>query len=241
MRASVLSLAAVLLAAACAEPPTAVHISPGGPDFELVNEELQRRSGNVSVLATFRVEFPGGTIVVGDDENPVPGVNDEGKELGWCYSGGRWLNPSGKNFSKSVPHTHCIRTAEGRVITLEGITARHVAEVRGGKNNQFVVEDLDFGPDDELRVRWHGQAGKMMAEGLIVAHAVDQSGTRHGTFTFDLAQYAAAENLFGMYELVAGGESVYGLPRPIMATYNGPDGNTVDVEGSLYWTALEPE
>jgi hypothetical protein len=242
MRKFVVPVLSLLVVGACADAPTAV--APELASFELVDETQKRTSNaNISLFATFTLEISGGPAI----REAGPGINSEGKEIGACHAGGRWLNPSNKKYAAAVPHSHCMTVAAARTISLEPITAAHWTQLHAGGARSSLKVALDEA--ENLLVEWNGASAvtsnhQMEAKGVVHAHAVDQHGVRHGTFTFDLAQYAApgGTNLFGEYEAETegGGDTVFGLSQVIQATYTAPDLSTQLVPGTIYWTETTP-
>jgi hypothetical protein len=243
-----LPLAVIVALGACNDATTLV--APEGPNFELVDATQKVVSGaNIDIYAKFVVEVgTGNTITIGDDDQPVPGMNSEGKPHGLCYSGGRWQNPSNKKFAAKVPHDHCRVVGEELIVGLESITGKHFVEQHAGGARTSV--GVNFNETGTLQVKWNGAANvtanhKMEAAGRVHAVAVDQDGNPHGTFTFNLDQYdGGTTNLFADYEneTEGGGEGTFGLSGAITATYTypvgkpGPNGElTKPVSGVIYW------
>jgi hypothetical protein len=238
------SLAAIVALSACNDATTVA--GPNGPSFELTNgAHLRVTDANVELIATFKVDVQGGTVYLGTEEG-VPGINSEGNPHGTCFIGGRWQNPSNRKFAAKVPHSHCTVVGVERQIGLEPITAAHWTQDHGsgtGLRTSFRIELNEAGT---MFVNWHAASGtvanrEMRAGGIVEAFGKEVGGGRHGTFTFDLADFAEAPkdvNLFGEYEAQTedGGMTVFGLSRSIEATFTHPDGRTETVDGTLYWT-----
>jgi len=184
-----LRIAAVLVLTACAESGSPV--GPGGPDLQLVDGYgLQVEDGNVAISAQFGFTESGALSV---DQYVGPGINEDGREIGWCHFG-RWRNPAGR-FTGSVPHAHCMRVvgaASEDVIEMEPISGRH-STLQGN-----VPLKLVFGNEGlaaEYRVQFQEIQNRTQGTGLLVAHAL-RNGVRAGKFVFDLAQFeVAGENL----------------------------------------------
>jgi len=122
---STLPIAAALVLTACAESGSPVGpVLPALPDLQIVDGYgLQVENGNVAITAQFGFTESGALSV---DQYVGPGVNEDGKEIGWCQFG-RWRNPAGR-FTGSVPHAHCTRVvsaASQDVIEMEPISGRH--------------------------------------------------------------------------------------------------------------------
>jgi hypothetical protein len=186
---STLPIAAALVLTACAE--SGAPLGPAAPNFQLVDGYgLQVEDGNVSISAQFGFTESSARSV---DQYVGPGVNEDGKEIGWCQFG-RWRNPAGK-FTGSVPHAHCMRVvsaASQDVIMMEPISGRH-STLPGN-----VPVKLVFGNEglaSEYRVQFQASQNRTQATGLLVAHAL-RNGVRTGKFVFDLAQLeVSGENL----------------------------------------------
>jgi hypothetical protein len=228
-------MVAVLALGACSEG--AEILNPGSPDFALVDEALRLTTGNAEVVATFTVELAGG---VATRAAGSPGINAEGDEVGTCFEGGRWQNPSNKKFAAKVPHDHCVTVSPSRMISLEPITSSITYDSRIGMSANTATEIFFSNLNaTNYTVKWHSVSG-MSGSGLINAIAMDQDGEAHGRFTFDLADFAtgnSAGNLFEAYEDATenGGIENFGLNKEITATYHNPDGTTELVTGYLIW------
>jgi hypothetical protein len=186
---SILPIVAVLAITACDESSS--FLAPEAPAFEIVDGYgLQIQSGNVSISAQF-----GFTVseTVSVDQYVGPGLNAEGKEVGWCQFG-RWKNPAGR-FTGSVPHAHCTRAVGAfsqDVIRMEPISGRH-STLPGNVPVKLVFGNE--GLDTEYRVQYQDMQNRTQGVGLLVAHAL-RNGVRSGKFVFDLAQFAVSgENL----------------------------------------------
>jgi hypothetical protein len=239
----VLPIAAVVAFAACSEQEP---FGPERPQFELVDGTQIRVTGaNIDVIATFKVDVEGGVVYLGT-ETGVPGFDSDGNPHGACFTGGRWQNPSNKKFAARVPHNHCTVVGVERQVGLESITAAHWTQDHGTGTGLRTSFKLALNEAGSLFVEWNAAPGQeknrvMLAEGTVVAHGIGDDGMRYGTFTFDLADFAAEPtnvNLFGEYEAQTedGGLTVFGLSRSITATFTHPNGVTETVDGTLYWT-----
>jgi hypothetical protein len=232
----VLPLAALALAA-CENTSNSFLTAPDGANFQLVDETLRRTTGNAEVVATFSVEITGGTTT---RQAGSPGINAEGQEVGTCFEGGRWQNPSNKKFAAKVPHDHCVMVAPSRMISLEPITSSITYDQRLGMSANTATEIFFSNLNaSNYTVKWHSQSG-MSGSGLINAIAVDQDGNAHGSFEFNLAEFGTGNtlgNLFQTYEdeTENGGVENFGLHKEITATYFNPDGTTMPVKGYLIW------
>jgi len=184
-----LPIVAVLAFTACDESSS--FVAPEGPSFEIVDGYgLQVESGNVAISAQFGFT-ESGTLSV--DQYVGPGLNEDGKQVGWCQFG-RWKNPAGR-FTGSVPHAHCSRVVGASsqdVIAMESITGRH-STLPGNVPVKLVFGNE--GLDNEYRVQYQNIQDRTQGAGLLVAHAL-RNGVRAGKFVFDLAQFeVAGENL----------------------------------------------
>jgi hypothetical protein len=232
----VLPVATIVALGACSDVVSVA--GPEGPNFQLVDPSLRLETGNADVIATFSYTIPGDPGFRAGE----PGVNSEGREIGWCAEdgSGKWQNPSNKKWANAVPHAHCMNEgADEKRITLEKITSQYVSVERGAGANVFTVTDLFFSNrTDTLSVRWHGQSTQMTGVGEVHARAVDQYGSVHGHFVFDLSDLSGKTNYFAEYEATVEGAGVcvFGLSETITATYSAPGDNVgKPVPGTLYW------
>jgi hypothetical protein len=231
----VLPVAAIVALGACND--VAPVAGPDGANFQLVDETLRRTSGNADVVATFTVEITGG---VAYRAAGTPGINAEGNEVGTCFEGGRWQNPSNRKFAAKVPHDHCVTVSPSRMISLEPITSSITYDGALGRSGNTATEIFFSNLNaTNYTVKWHSVSG-MSGSGLINAIAVDEDGEAYGRFTFDLADFATGNtlgNLFQAYEDATenGGVQNFGLNKEITATYHNPDGTTKQVTGYLIW------
>jgi hypothetical protein len=246
-----LPLAAIVALGACND--ATMLVAPEGANFELVDATQKVVNGaNIDIYAKFVVEVgTGNTVTIGDDDQPVPGMNSEGKPHGLCYSGGRWQNPSNKKFAAKVPHDHCRVVGEELIVGLESITGKHFTQNHGSGDNRRTSVGVNFNESGTMFVKWNAASGqeqnrKMEAGGIVDAVAVDKDGNPQGTFRFDLEdQYDGdTTNRFADYEneTEGGGEGTFGLSGAITATYTypvgkpGPNGElTKPVSGVIYW------
>jgi hypothetical protein len=231
------ALALAVTIVACNDMPVAPDVN-----FELVDETLRRATGNADVIATFSYTIPGKPGIRANE----PGINSEGKEIGFCHEDGtgRWMNPSNRRWANAVPHSHCLNEgADEKIISLEKITSQFVSQEQGGPGNRFTVTDLFLSnSNDYFKVRWHGNSEQMTANGIVEAIAVDQHGNPFGKFVFNLADFSGTTNYFADYEATVEGAGVcvFGLSKTIDATYYAPDDDEgVNVPGTLYWETGE--
>jgi hypothetical protein len=221
-----------LLFAACSETSTEAM----GPQFQLVDESLRLTTGNADVIATFEYTIAGEPGIIIN----APGINSEGKEIGWCNADGtgRWLNPSSKKYAAKLPHDHCVTTSTAsRVVRLEQITSKYESKVVG--QGHTVVNLYLSNQEDSFKVVWNSNGGNIDALGVIHARAIDQNNVVWGKFVFDLADFGGSTNHFAEYEhsTEGGGTCVFGLNKTIYAQYWAPGATapTASVPGKLYW------
>lgn len=245
-RIALLSLGAMALLACSDAPPTAPQ---SGPSAQLVSGGMDRDDANIEIVATFTHTING--LGSAYRTPGTPGINDEGKEIGTCLEGGAWKNPAGK-VTGARPHSHCLSVSRELTISLEMIDGEHetFCHASCGNENRRVADKVTFDAAGAMFVTYNKSSGNtsnwyMQAQGVIIAHAVDQDGNRHGTFTFDLAQFAGTNgspNLFDEYTNI-GTELepiyVWGLDKEIAATYTDPDGAETTVMGYVYWSEIE--
>jgi hypothetical protein len=240
----VLPFAAVVAFAACGEQEP---FGPERPQFELVSGGMDRADANIEIVASFTHTITGGTAyrTVGS-----PGINAEGKEIGICEEGGAWRNPAGK-LTGARPHSHCVTVGSELTISLEPISGTHEIycfAACGNPTNRRLADKVVFNAAADMLVEYDKESGNsanwfMNATGVIVAHAIDQHGNRHGTFTFNLNQFhGGIADLFDA-EVNIGTEEepvyVWGLDRAINATYTAPGGAQTTVQGWIYWDEIE--
>jgi|GEM_PF-6410897 len=200
--------------AACADNPVAPHSAM--PLFSFAD-------ANTTAYGTFSYMVGGaGEGAIRENE---PGINDEGKEHGWCHTGGEWENPSG-NRSSSVPHSHCIEQADQSVVTFAGVAARR-------HHNQAWIA---FDQAETQKVRYQSSHTKMRGEGTLVAAAVDANNDLFGTWTIDLlAEYdQLVGDQFSSTDCPSGASEC--LAVDVNATLRDTSGSFVaTVAGRLYW------
>jgi len=176
----VLPLALLSFAAACSDAAN----SPLG--FDGASEARGRTQGGgtpvssqVTVAGTFQVVIPGS----GGIRESGPGINEEGKEIGRCDVGGKWWNPSAQQFSRSIPHSHCIDAGGARTVSWS------FGELATFVNNGNVI-NLNFNATDRT-VHFNGNQDRTEGQN---GFSVEQDG---GTWTLDLNQFDIAGNAFG--------------------------------------------
>jgi hypothetical protein len=180
--AAVLSISTLAFATACSDMAT----SPLGPQDAAFNKRGAGSttvggsvSSQVTVAGSFSVTIPGGSGI----RESGPGINEEGKELGECGPGGAWQNPSTKNWSHSVPHSHCVSAAGSQVITW-AFSQGATFVVNGNNTN------LNFANLVDHFVHFKGNQNDTSGEGIFTLSA---SG---GTWTLDMNQFDASGNAF---------------------------------------------
>jgi hypothetical protein len=227
----------------CAESPTEMVT----PQFELVSGGIARADANIDIVASFTHTISGGTAyrAVG-----TPGINEEGKEIGTCEAAGAWRNPAGK-ITGARPHSHCTTVGQALTISLEPISGTHEIycfAACGNPTNRRLADKVTFDAAGSLHVEYDRSSAVsanwfMNGTGLIVAHAVDQNGNRHGTFTFNLNQFHGGSTDLFDAEVNIGTEAVpvyvWGLDKAINATYTAPGGAQTTVQGWIYWDEIE--
>jgi hypothetical protein len=168
-------IAALAFTAACADSlPTASSADASfnrGPKASS-GITVTSVSSEVTVAGLFTVTIPGAGGLIVD----APGINEEGKEHGWCHAGGEWENPSG-NRAASIPHAHCTREGGDRQVSW---AFSHLAQfVKNTQNTNLNFKDLD-----DYKVHYHSGQNRTQATGLFT-HEADG-----GVWALDLAQFA---------------------------------------------------
>jgi hypothetical protein len=244
-RFGLIPLAAVVAIGACQDSPTIVI--PDAAHFELVSGGIARENANIEIVATFT------HTIQGDRPYRESGdaVNPSGHVVGECVAGGAMRNPAGK-ITGARPHPHCMNSgAEELIIGLEPISGQHETYCHAscGNDNRRLADKVTFNSAGDMFVTYNRESAVasnwyMQAQGLIVAHAIDQYGNRHGTFSFDLSQFAGSAGGADLFDenTNIGTELdpvyVWGLDRAITATYTAPDNTETPVQGWIYWDEL---
>jgi hypothetical protein len=154
-----------------------------GPSGDQLVDGTRVSDPNIKVFATFSYSLQGGSVADYDG----PGITEDGKELGQCEKGGRWLNPQNKRTGPMV-HPHCVRgagTSPGGLVVLEEIDA-FLGEANRNVDWIYFEEDSDRDTPEGLFVEWQSSSKKNAGFGTMVAYGT-VGNVQTGKFAIDLS------------------------------------------------------